>query len=157
MLLIILFFVAGLAMSAFFSGSETGFYRLTRLRLVMDGLSGDRTSQLMLRLVNQPSMFVATALVGNNVANYLSSLAVVNLKGKLGAAFGSYGWSGEAVRMIEDRMRGLKMHIPRSGMRVKLIPTAEELEACHAFGLEIAEVLVGKSGSGGVIDFADLA
>ncbi|MCA9234177.1 MAG: DUF21 domain-containing protein [Planctomycetales bacterium] len=77
MLLIILFFVAGLAMSAFFSGSETGFYRLTRLRLVMDGLSGDRTSQLMLRLVNQPSLFVATALVGNNVANYLSSLAVV--------------------------------------------------------------------------------
>ncbi|WP_242445802.1 hypothetical protein [Chromatium okenii] len=31
----------------------------------------------------------------------LSSLAVIDLKGKLGAAFGSYGWTGEAVRMIE--------------------------------------------------------
>ena len=40
------------------------------------------------------------------VWDLLSSLAVVNLKGKLGGAFGSYGWSGEAVRMIEDRMRG---------------------------------------------------
>lgn len=91
------------------------------------------------------------------VWDLLSSLAVVNLKGKLGGAFGSYGWSGEAVRMIEDRMRGLKMHIPRSGMRVKLIPTADELADCHAFGLEIAEVLVGKRSGGEVIDFADLA
>ncbi|MEJ2396138.1 MAG: FprA family A-type flavoprotein [Candidatus Thiodiazotropha sp.] len=35
------------------------------------------------------------------VWDLLSSLAVVNLKGKLGGAFGSYGWSGEAVQMIE--------------------------------------------------------
>jgi flavorubredoxin len=91
------------------------------------------------------------------VWDLLSSLAVVNLKGKLGAAFGSYGWSGEAVRMIEDRMRGLKMHIPQHGVRVKLIPTEEELEECRAFGRQIAEVLVGKSQAREVIDFADLA
>jgi len=91
------------------------------------------------------------------VWDLLSSLAVVNLKGKLGAAFGSFGWSGEAVRMIEDRMRGLKMHIPRQGVRVKLIPTEEELEECRSFGREIAEVLVGKSQTKEVIDFADLA
>lgn len=90
------------------------------------------------------------------VWDLLSSLAVVNLKGKLGAAFGSFGWSGEAVRMIEDRMRGLKMHIPEQGMRVKLIPTEEELEGCRAFGQQIAEVLVGKSQKKGVIDFAEL-
>ncbi|MAT70749.1 MAG: hemolysin protein [Planctomycetaceae bacterium] len=77
MIIILLLFAAGLALSAFFSGSETGFYRLTRLRLVMDALTGDRSAKLMLRLANQPSLFVATALVGNNVANYLSSLAVV--------------------------------------------------------------------------------
>ncbi|MES9868254.1 MAG: FprA family A-type flavoprotein [Sedimenticola sp.] len=91
------------------------------------------------------------------VWDLLSSLAVINLKGKLGAAFGSYGWSGEAVRMIEDRMRGLKMHIPREGLRVKLIPTEEELETCRSFGLQIAEVLAGKSSGKRVIDFADLA
>jgi flavorubredoxin len=91
------------------------------------------------------------------VWDLLSSLAVVNLKGKLGAAFGSYGWSGEAVRMIEDRMRGLKMHIPQQGVRVKLIPTEEELEECRSFGRQIAEVLMGKSQKKDVIDFADLA
>lgn len=91
------------------------------------------------------------------VWDLLSSLAVVSLQGKLGAAFGSYGWSGEAVRMIEDRMRGLKMHIPHQGLRVKLIPTDDELEECRAFGRQIAEVLVGKGQPKEVIDFADLA
>jgi flavorubredoxin len=91
------------------------------------------------------------------VWDLLSSLAVVNLTGKLGGAFGSYGWSGEAVRMIEDRMRGLKLRVPRPGVRVKLIPTAEELADCQAFGREIAEVLVGRGDDGAVIDFADLA
>ncbi len=90
------------------------------------------------------------------VWDLLSSLAVVNLKGKLGAAFGSYGWSGEAVRMIEDRMRGLKMRVPVAGLRVKLIPTEEELAECRVFGSRIAEALVGKQAAR-VIDLADLA
>lgn len=90
------------------------------------------------------------------VWDLLSSLAVVNLKGKLGAAFGSFGWSGEAVRMIEDRMRGLKMRVPREGLRVKLIPTQEELDECIGFGREIANILTGKEEKRDVIDFADL-
>ncbi len=90
------------------------------------------------------------------VWDLLSSLAVVNLKGKLGAAFGSYGWSGEAVRMIEDRMRGLKMRVPQEGIRVKLIPTQEELAECTGFGRAIANILVGKEQKAEVIDFASL-
>jgi NADH oxidase (H2O-forming) len=89
------------------------------------------------------------------VWDLLSSLAVVNLKGKLGAAFGSYGWSGEAVRMIEDRMRGLKMRVPVAGLRLKLIPTDEELVECRVFGRKLAAALVGGE-QGRVIDFSEL-
>jgi flavorubredoxin len=91
------------------------------------------------------------------VWDLLSSLAVVNLKGKLGGSFGSYGWSGEAVAMIEDRMRGLKMRIPQQGLRIKLIPTEEELQQCRAFGIAIAEEMAGKKRNKAVIDMADLA
>lgn len=90
------------------------------------------------------------------VWDLLSSLAVVNLKGKLGGAFGSYGWSGEAVQMIEDRMNGLKMVIPKKGLRVKLIPTDEELDECRSFGQYIAERLMGKHQDNQVIEFADI-
>ena len=70
-------FVGALLMNAFFSGTETGFFRMTRLRLVMEAMGGDRISRIMLWFANQPSVFVATALVGNNLANDLTSYSVV--------------------------------------------------------------------------------
>ncbi|MCF7985989.1 MAG: FprA family A-type flavoprotein [Methylovulum sp.] len=90
------------------------------------------------------------------VWDLLSSLAVINLKSKLGGVFGSYGWTGEAVRMVEDRLRGLKLRVPIPGLRIKLIPTDEELELCLAFGRELAQELVGLRQSK-IIDMADLA
>lgn len=70
-------FLVGLMLSAFFSGAETGLYRVTRVRLVIDALGGDRIARSLLWMTNHPSVFVATVLVGNNVANYLVSLGVV--------------------------------------------------------------------------------
>jgi len=72
-----------------------------------------------------------------------------------GDAFGSYGWTGEAVPMIEDRLRGLKFRVPVKGLRIKLIPTERELQQCHDFGRELAEMMVGKQQKR-VIDMADL-
>jgi flavorubredoxin len=90
------------------------------------------------------------------VWDLLSSLAVIDCKGKLGAAFGSYGWSGEAVPMIEDRLRGLKFRVPVPGLRIKLIPTEEEIAQSRSFGRDLAEELAGLR-QGRVIDFAELA
>jgi hypothetical protein len=53
------------------------------------------------------------------VWDLLSSLTMVDVKGKLGAAFGSYGWSGEAVPMIEDRLRRLKLRVPLPGVKAR--------------------------------------
>jgi putative hemolysin len=71
--------IAGLLLSAFFSGAETGFYRATRLRLVLDALGGDTVARALLFLTNRPALFVATVLAGTSLANYLVSLAVVVL------------------------------------------------------------------------------
>ena len=78
------------------------------------------------------------------VWDLLSSLAMINTTGKLGAAFGSFGWSGEAVKMMEDRMRGLKLRLPVSGIRIKLIPTDDELDACKQFGRRLSKALKGE-------------
>jgi CBS domain containing-hemolysin-like protein len=68
---------AGLALSAFFSGSEIGFYRITRVRVVLDAMSGDRVARALLWLINRPTIYVANCLIGNNIGDYLTSLAVV--------------------------------------------------------------------------------
>ena len=74
----ILLFIAGMFLSAFFSGSETGLYRVTRVRLALDGMTGDPVSRGLLWLVNNPAAFVATSLVGNNLANFMVSRAIVS-------------------------------------------------------------------------------
>jgi len=85
----------------------------------------------------------------------LSSLTVLDIKGKIGAAFGSFGWSGEAVPMIEHRLRGLKFRVPVPGLRVKLIPTPEEIAACRSFGIMLGEELMGRR-QHKVLDMSDL-
>jgi NADH oxidase (H2O-forming) len=90
------------------------------------------------------------------VWDLLSSLAVINLKSKLGGVFGSYGWTGEGVKMVEDRLRGLKLRVPIPGIRIKLIPTEEEIESCREFGQNLAQDLLGLR-QPRVIDMADLA
>jgi len=90
------------------------------------------------------------------VWDLLSSLTVVNVKGKLGAAFGSYGWSGEAVPMVEDRLRRLKLRVPVPGVKARLRPTDDELAACRDLGRQTALHLVGRA-EARAIDMASLA
>ena len=138
-----------------------GMHEVGGVRVSLYDLQGGETDPFV-DLIEEADalMFGSPTINGDAVKpvwDLLSSLVVVNLKGKLGAAFGSYGWSGEAVGMIEDRMRGLKMRVPMKGLRVKLIPTEEELTDCKAFGREIAEFLVGKSRQQGrVLEMAEL-
>ncbi len=66
-----------LTLSAIFSGSEIGFYRVPRTRLKLAAMQGHLRDRGLLWLANRPSFFVATVLVGNNTVNYLFSLSVV--------------------------------------------------------------------------------
>jgi flavorubredoxin len=62
------------------------------------------------------------------------------MKGKLASAFGSYGWSGEAVPNLMDRLGHLKAKTVE-GFRVRFRPGEEELQQAHAFGKSFAEAL----------------
>ena len=77
MLLALLLGAVGFLLCSFFSGTETGFYRISRIRVQLDAIEGNRFSQLLLWLINKPSFFIATILIGNNIACYLVSIAGV--------------------------------------------------------------------------------
>lgn len=69
-------FLVGLRLSAFFSGAETGFYRLSLPRLSIDARAGEKWASQLLWFSKNPAYFVATCLIGNNVANYLTTAAL---------------------------------------------------------------------------------
>lgn len=64
----------------------------------------------------------------------LSLLSTVKSGIKLGSVFGSYGWSGEAIKMIEDRLSGLHIKLHKPSLKIKLIPDDKALKECQEFG-----------------------
>lgn len=59
--------------------------------------------------------------------------------GKVAGAFGSYGWSGEAVTNIESRLKQLKLKVVEPGLKINFKPNEEELKKAYEFGILIAE------------------
>lgn len=81
-------------------------------------------------------------LVGDTlppVANLLAHLNPTVHKGKIAGAFGSYGWSGEAVPNITDRFRQLRLKMPLEPLRVVFNPTDDDLKKAVEFGKSFAD------------------
>jgi flavodoxin short chain len=74
-----------------------------------------------------------------SMKKFLFEMEKTDLKGKIGAAFGSYGWSGESIQMLTDTMKHIfGMHVVEPGLRILRRPTEDSLEQCRGFGREIA-------------------
>lgn len=63
--------------------------------------------------------------------------------GKLASAFGSYGWSGEAVSHLLERLKQLHMQVVE-GYRCKLKPSVDELKQAYTYGYEFGCQLLKK-------------
>jgi flavorubredoxin len=103
---------------------------------LVDGIEGSKGLLLGSPTINGDAVKPAHDL--------LSSLATLNLKGKLGAAFGSYGWSGEAVPILESRMAGIKFKVINSPVKPILIPTSEDLKQAFQFGRTFGAAVLAK-------------
>ena len=70
----------------------------------------------------------------------LSILSAIGCRGKIGAAFGSYGWSGEATKFIIERMEQLGMKT--AGLcKAKMNPNEEELDAARMLAKDVVAAL----------------
>jgi flavorubredoxin len=76
-----------------------------------------------------------------SVIRYVESLAKLPLKGKLGTAFGSYGWSGEGPLVITKTLSSYGIIVLEPPLRIKRIPEEEGLEECRKLGRLLAEKL----------------
>ena len=77
------------------------------------------------------------------IRDILSKLNPVIHGGKLAAAFGSYGWSGEAIPRMETRLKELNMRLYPS-LKINFKPSDDELKEAFDFGLEFGEILLGN-------------
>ena len=86
--------------------------------------------------------------IGIDMKRLLEEVAVkgINLKGKVGAAFGSYGWSGEAPRMLLEVMKNkFEMETIEPPLLIRYNPDEKGLEECRKLGKTVAERVVKAS------------
>jgi flavorubredoxin len=72
----------------------------------------------------------------------LEEIKGLKFRNKIGAAFGSYGWSGEGVKLIEEHLAACKIPIAAPGVLTKWQPAADDLEKCKALGRQVAKAVL---------------
>ncbi len=108
-------------------------------------LQGSHRSDVAAELLEAGALLVGTPTINNNmfpslgdVFLYLKGLRPRNL---IGAAFGSYGWSGEGVPQINAILKEMKVELVSEGLSVQFVPDEKDLDECRKLGQRVAERL----------------
>ncbi len=108
---------------------------------VMSLKANDR-SEVVAAAFGAAALVVGSPTLNNHlfptVADLLTYVRGLRLRKLLGAAFGSYGWSGEAPKQIAEALREMKLDLAGEALSLKYVPEEEGLAQCVAFGRQLA-------------------
>ncbi len=124
-------------------------------RAIADGLMKERVSvqvmdlrqthrsDVMTQLLDACALVCGSSTLNNGMlpkmADVLHYVRGLKPQNKIGAAFGSFGWSGEGVRMVEQALQEMKVEIVVPAMKVQYVPDAEALSGCLNMGAKVGE------------------
>ena len=106
-------------------------------------------SEIMTEVLDARAVVVGSPTLNNGlfptVADFLCYMKGLKPQNKIGAAFGSYGWSGEAVKLIENELTDAKIDLVAPGLRVQFVPEKATIDACREFGRAIGRAVRGET------------
>jgi flavorubredoxin len=92
---------------------------------------------------------VGTPTLNSNVPHpilqLIANLVVLNMKGKPASVFGSYGWSGEAIKTVQDILTSMRIKVSPEPIKVRMAPSEQDLKACVDFGKKFGEIAGGAA------------
>ena len=102
-------------------------------------------SDVATELLDAGALLVGSPTLNNGVfptvADTLTYLKGLKPRNLLGGAFGSYGWSGEAVEQIAEALTATKINVVGNAIRVKYVPDNDALAQCYFLGRLVAAKL----------------
>jgi len=75
------------------------------------------------------------------ISPIFEDLKGLKFQNKIGAAFGSYGWSGESVKIIEEHLSNCKIKVVTEGVRAKWQPIPDDVLKCKELGKKVAQAV----------------
>ncbi len=105
-------------------------------------------SDIMTEVLDAAAVVVGSPTLNNQLFPTVSDF-LVYMKGlkplnKIGAAFGSYGWSGEAVKLINKELEAMKFDVIDPGIKIQYVPEKKGLEACYELGKNVGKAINEK-------------
>jgi len=108
-------------------------------------LSSVSRSDVATEILEAGALLLGSPTINNNIfpslADTLTYLRGLKPKNLIGAAFGSYGWSGEAQKQLENYLQEMNVEVVADPIKVNYVPTSEDLNACRNLGITVAEKL----------------
>ena len=102
-------------------------------------------NDILTEVFHSRAVLVGSPTINNGysyaIAGILEMLKGMKLKKKKGAAFGSYGWSGEAAKLITGHLKAAGFETVNDGIRAQWVPDKDTLEQSRQFGKEFAQQL----------------
>lgn len=107
-------------------------------------ISGSHRSDVATETLKSGALIVGSPTINNNmfpsVADVLTYLKGLKPKNLVGAAFGSYGWSGESVKQVREYLEAMGVEVV-GDIRVQWVPDEEKLRECFELGVKVAQRL----------------
>ena len=105
-------------------------------------------SDIITDVLDAGAIIVGSPTLNNNifptVADFLTYMKGLKPQNKIAAPFGSFGWSGEAVKLVTKALEEMKFDVIDPGVRLQYVPDEKGLAACAALGKKIAQALPDK-------------
>ncbi|BFN05138.1 anaerobic nitric oxide reductase flavorubredoxin [Clostridium tetani] len=102
-------------------------------------------NDVITEIFKSKALLVGSATVNKSImsatAGILDMIRGLGLKNKKAAAFAAYGWSGEAVKILEEKLKNGKFEILESGIKELWNPDKDAMNRCRQFGKNIVEKL----------------
>jgi len=112
-------------------------------------LAKTHRSEVMTDVLDAKAVILGSSTLNNGLlprmAGFLMYMRGLRPTNKIGAAFGSYGWSGEAVKLMNTAMEEMKFDIIDPGVRIKYVPDHENLKPCVELGRRIAKAVIEQT------------
>jgi flavorubredoxin len=102
-------------------------------------------SDIITEVLDAGAIIVGSPTLNNGlfptVSDFLTYMKGLRPKNKIGAAFGSYGWSAESIKLINKELEEMKFNIIDPGLKIQYAPNEEGIKACKELGRKIAKEL----------------
>lgn len=109
-------------------------------------LRDSHRSDVMTEVLDSKAVVIGSPTLNNGLfptlADFLTYMKGLRPKNKIGAAFGSFGWSGEAVGLIQQQLEEMKFQMIDSGLKHQYVPDSQGLEMCREMGKKIGQAVL---------------